>query len=114
MTSFGIVCGKCFRSVPANSSGAILSCGCILCSTCSSFSGDDSMVCPSCGHEGARSLRLNSSLPNEVAIKISDAAQNLENTFQALRFQVKYYKVIIKKLLQKSGKLEHDCSNYKR
>lgn len=113
MTSFGIICGKCFRSVAANTSGSILSCGCILCSTCTTFS-MDTTICPSCGQEGSRSLRLNDQLPAEVTTKLSDAAQSLENTFQTFKFQVKYYKVIIKKLLQKSGKLEHDCNNYKR
>lgn len=112
--SFVILCGKCFRVVPANSSGSVLSCGDILCSTCNNIPFGSSSTCPACGKDGVKTLNLSEKLPEEVSRNLSDPSKELESIHEVLVFQVKYYKQIMKRLLLRANKSEHECENYRR
>ncbi len=113
--SFVILCGKCFRVVPSSSSGSVLSCGDILCSTCNTIPFNDASTCPACGKDGVKSVHLNDkNLPEEVAKNLTDPSKELESIHEVLVFQVKYYKQIMKRLLVRVNKSEHECENYRR
>lgn len=109
MLNFAIFCGKCFRSIPQNSKegGSVLSCGDFLCAACapSLISGN---ACPACGKQGVRAAFLNDALPDEVKRNISDPTGELENIHGVLAFQTKYYKQIIKKLINKVQMVEEE------
>jgi hypothetical protein len=53
-------------------------------------------------------------LPEEVAKNLTDPSKELESIHEVLVFQVKYYKQIMKRLLVRVNKSEHECENYRR
>ncbi len=113
--SFAILCAKCFRLVPPNSGGSVLSCGDIICSTCDNAAFRSSSVCPACDKEGVRALSLNENLPEEVNKNLrTDSSKELESIHEVLVFQVKYYKKTMKLMIRELHKRKDECENYKR
>lgn len=106
------VCAKCFQPVSSTSGGFILSCSDFLCLRCSN--NGRTTGCPACGKQQVQLLNLSGALPDEVSENLVDPAQRLELTTNAVKFQIKYYKQTIKKLLTRNGQLGKENQQLKQ
>lgn len=94
--SFQALCCCCFRDVIPSNGGIVLSCGDFLCVSCASSR--DLRQCPACNKIGVRSAKLlDENLPKEVVQNMSDLTSQLEVLHSTLLFQVKHYKVTVKR-----------------
>jgi hypothetical protein len=110
--SLGCLCGRCFRPVGGNAGGFILSCSDFVCGQCSNNGCITS--CPACGKQNVQVLDLSNSLPEEVQGSISDPVSQLEALANTAKFQIKYYKQTIRKLLAKVTQLGKENVQLKR
>ena len=111
---FGLagLCGKCFRPVSNEVGGYILSCSDFLCSQCAS----NGIIsdCPACGKCRVHLLDLKKELPDEVGGNLMDPIEQLGRVVSNAKFQIKYYKLTIRKLLSKLGQLNRENGQLKR
>lgn len=106
------LCGKCFRPVSSSTGGYILSCTDLLCVQCSNNGNITS--CPACGKQNIQALNLKEPLPDEVSASISDPVIKLESIINTTKFQIKYYKQTLKKLLSTVSQLAKENQQLKR
>jgi hypothetical protein len=70
--------------------------------------------CPACGKQNVQALDLSTSLPEEVQGSILDPVLQLEAMANTVKFQIKYYKQTIRKLLAKVTQLGKENAQMKR
>jgi hypothetical protein len=112
--SFLTLCGNCFRNTSQQKEGSVLSCGDFMCLSCSKLVVNTN-TCPACGKENVKLALLNDSLPDEVMKNMGDTSKDIESIHDVLVFQVKYYKLMIKRLLfklQQSNEESRKISKY--
>ena len=104
-------CGNplCFSQIGAKN-GLVLSCGCFLCDKCGNAFSD---VCPSCRKRGVRAVALNK-VPEDVASVTNDTAQEFENLFTALKFQIQHYKKTMLKAVKVIQEQNLELNDLKR
>lgn len=107
--SFLVLCYKCLTDITDTNNGFVVSCGDFVCGKCIAENSNKT-DCPACGKSNVRFADLRSSLPEEIRLKTSDPSKHLESAHTSLIFQVKYYKKIIKKLIEKNERLQLCCN----
>lgn len=113
--SFISLCGRCFRPIQPSSGGFILSCSDFVCGKCLIQPADGSLPnCPACGKVGVQALDICGKLPDEVRSSISDPTKTFDSLQNAFKFQIKYYKQVLKKILSRMMKLESESVEMKR
>ena len=104
--AFEPICCVCFREIPIETGGMVMSCGDFLCPACVSIT-KQQQQCPGCLKPNVRRINLQSSeLPEQVIQNMSDITQNLETLHRVLAFQIKHYKQMSKRAYQTSIQIQ--------
>lgn len=95
-TSFIPLCCNCNEDIIQAKGGVVLSCSDFLCTHCFN---EDIKQCPNCNKIGIRSVNLFSNdIPVQVIQNMSDVTKQLEIIHNIFSFQIKHYKLTIKRL----------------